>query len=141
MISGRNYKLRRSTAELLCRRERLQASTLFRPAGRGGLDEVHYSARKPPGSLSDALPTDKQTVVFEGNAREAALKFPKNTNLAAAIALAGIGFDATRVRIVADPTISENIHELEVHGTFGSFKMSIAGRPLPSNPKTSSLRR
>jgi aspartate dehydrogenase len=66
-------------------------------------------------------------VVFEGNAREAALKFPKNTNLAAAIALAGIGFDATRVRIVADPTISENLHEREEHGTFGSFKMSIAG--------------
>jgi aspartate dehydrogenase len=108
-------------------------------ARRGGLDEVHYSARKPPGSLSDAFPTDRETVVFEGNAREAALKFPKNANVAATIALAGIGFDATRVRIVADPTISENIHELEVRGTFGSFKMSIAGHPLPSNPKTSSL--
>jgi aspartate dehydrogenase len=43
------------------------------------------------------------------------------------------------VRIVADPTISENIHELEVRGTFGSFKMSIAGHPLPSTPKTSRL--
>jgi aspartate dehydrogenase len=67
-------------------------------ARRGGLDEVHYSARKPPGSLSDACPTDRETVVFEGNAREAALKFPKNANVAATIALAAIGFDATRVR-------------------------------------------
>jgi predicted dinucleotide-utilizing enzyme len=54
-------------------------------------------------------------------------KSHKNANVAATIALAGIGFDATRVRIVADPKISENIHEREVHGTFDSFKMSIAG--------------
>jgi aspartate dehydrogenase len=43
------------------------------------------------------------------------------------------------VRIVADPKIFENIHELKVRGAFGSFTMSIAGRPLPTNPKTSSL--
>lgn len=108
-------------------------------ARRGGLDDVAYSARKPPASLSNTLPTDRETVVFEGNAREAALKFPKNANVAATIALAGVGFEATRVRIVADPTISENIHELEARGAFGSFAMKIAGRPLPSNPKTSSL--
>jgi aspartate dehydrogenase len=108
-------------------------------ARRGGLDEVSYSARKPPASLSSGLPTDRETVVFEGNARQAALEFPKNANVAATIALAGVGFEATRVRIVADPKISENIHELEVRGAFGSFAMSIAGRPLPTNPKTSSL--
>jgi aspartate dehydrogenase len=105
----------------------------------GGLDEVSYSARKPPASLSSELPADRETIVFEGTAREAALKFPKNANVAATIALAGVGFDSTRVRIVADPGVTANIHELEARGTFGSFKMSIAGRPLPSNPKTSSL--
>jgi aspartate dehydrogenase len=108
-------------------------------ARRGGLDEVFYSARKPPASLSCKLPTDRETVVFEGNARQSALEFPKNANVAATIALAGVGFEATRVRIVADPTITENIHELKVRGTFGSFTMSIAGRPFPANPKTSSL--
>ena len=105
-------------------------------ARRGGLDEVSYSARKPPARLSSKLPTDRETVVFEGNARQAALEFPKNANVAATIALAGVGFEATRVRIVADPKISENIHELKVRG---SFAMNIAGRPLPTNPKTSSL--
>ena len=126
-------------------------SKIFLPAGavagidalsaarRGGLDEVRSSARKPPASLSHELATDRETVVFEGNAREAALKFPKNANVAATIALAGIGFDATRVRIVADPKVTENVHELEVRGAFGSYTMSISGRPLPSNPKTSSL--
>jgi aspartate dehydrogenase len=108
-------------------------------ARRGGVDEVFYAARKPPASLSSTLPTDKETVVFEGNAREAALAFPKNANVAATIALAGVGFDDTRVRIVADPTVAENIHELKVRGAFGSFSMRVAGRPLPSNPKTSSL--
>lgn len=108
-------------------------------ARRGGLDSVSYAARKPPASLSDTLPADRETVVFEGNAREAALAFPKNANVAATIALAGIGFEATRVRIVADPTVTENIHELQVRGAFGSFSMSVAGRPLPTNPKTSSL--
>jgi aspartate dehydrogenase len=108
-------------------------------ARRGGLEKVSYSSRKPPASLSPTLPTDRETVVFEGNAREAALKFPKNANVAATIALAGVGFDDTRVRILADPDISENIHELNVQGTFGSFSMRIAGRPLPNNPKTSSL--
>src|SRR5690606_34624506 len=79
-------------------------------ARRGGLDAVSYSARKPPASLSSELPSDRETIVFEGSAREAALKFPKNANVAATIALAGIGFDATRVRIVADPGVTENIH-------------------------------
>ena len=108
-------------------------------ARQGGLSEVSYEARKPPASLSHTLPTDRETVVFEGNAREAALTFPKNANVAATIALAGVGFDDTRVRIVADPTVTENIHELKVRGAFGAFTASVAGRPLPSNPKTSSL--
>jgi aspartate dehydrogenase len=108
-------------------------------ARRGGLDSVRYSSRKPPASLSDALPTDRERVVFEGNARDAALQFPKNANVAATIALAGVGFEQTQVRIIADPTISQNIHVLEAAGAFGSFSMTIAGRPLPGNPKSSSL--
>jgi aspartate dehydrogenase len=108
-------------------------------ARRGGLESVFYSSRKPPASLSAQLPSDRETLVFEGNAREAALAFPKNANVAATIALAGLGFDETRVRIVADPTVNENIHELKVQGSFGLFDMRISGRPLPGNPKTSSL--
>lgn len=105
----------------------------------GGLDEVRYSSRKPPASLSDALPSDRESVVFEGNARDAALQFPKNANVAATIALAGIGFEKTEVRIIADPTLTQNVHVLEASGNFGAFTMTIAGRPLPGNPKSSSL--
>ncbi len=105
----------------------------------GGLDSVRYVSRKPPGSLSVTLRSDRETLVFEGNARDAALKFPKNANVAATIALAGIGFEATEVKIIADPTIEQNIHILEADGAFGNFSMRIAGRPLPGNPKSSSL--
>jgi aspartate dehydrogenase len=105
----------------------------------GGLDTVRYSSRKPPASLSDALPTDRESIVFEGHARDAALRFPKNANVAATIALAGIGFEKTEVRIIADPTLTQNVHVLEASGAFGSFAMTIAGRPLPGNPKSSSL--
>lgn len=105
----------------------------------GGLDSVRYSSRKPPASLSEALPPDRESIVFEGNARDAALQFPKNANVAATIALAGIGFEKTEVRIIADPTLKQNVHVLEARGAFGSFSMTIAGRPLPGNPKSSNL--
>jgi len=105
----------------------------------GGLDQVRYSSRKPPASLSDTLPLDRESVVFEGNARDAALQFPKNANVAATIALAGIGFEKTEVRIIADPALTQNVHVLEATGNFGTFTMTIAGRPLPGNPKSSSL--
>jgi aspartate dehydrogenase len=105
----------------------------------GGLDKVRYSSRKPPASLSGKLPSDRERVVFEGNARDAALQFPKNANVAATIALAGIGFEKTEVRIIADPTLTQNVHVLEASGNFGTFSMTIAGRPLPDNPKSSSL--
>jgi aspartate dehydrogenase len=108
-------------------------------AKRGGLTSVRYSSRKPPASLGENLPVDRETVLFEGNARDAALQFPKNANVAATIALAGIGFDNTEVRIVADPAVTQNVHILEVDGAFGSFAMRIAGKPLPGNPKSSSL--
>ncbi|SDT53947.1 aspartate dehydrogenase [Bradyrhizobium canariense] len=105
----------------------------------GGLDSVRYSSRKPPASLSNTLPLDRESVVFEGNARDAALQFLKNANVAATIALAGIGFEKTEVRIIADPTLTQNVHVLEASGAFGTFTMNIAGRPLPGNPRSSSL--
>jgi aspartate dehydrogenase len=108
-------------------------------ARRGGLTSVRYSSRKPPASLGNNLPDDRETVLFEGNARDAALQFPKNANVAAAIALAGAGFEKTQVRIIADPAVTKNIHVLEAEGAFGSFEMRIAGKPLPGNPKSSSL--
>lgn len=109
-----------------------------------GLEGVTLTTRKPPRSLGKIEGVDLEglkepRVIFEGPAAEAVVKFPQNVNVAATISLAGIGPDRTRVRIVADPTINQNIHEIHARGSFGSFEIRLANLPNPDNPKTSLL--
>lgn len=113
----------------------------------GGLDHVTYIGRKPPSGWKgspaeerldfDAL--NEATIHFEGSAREAALRYPKNANVAAAVAMAGAGFDDTRAELVADPASTTNIHEVHAEGRFGTFAFRIEGRALPDNPRSSAL--
>jgi aspartate dehydrogenase len=112
-----------------------------------GLERVCYDSRKPPRAWKrtlaeqtidlDAITEAKQ--FFRGDARAAALSFPQNANVAAAIALAGIGFERTEVTLTADPAVSTNQHTVVAEGAFGRAEMRISARPLPENPKTSWL--
>ena len=118
----------------------LQAATI------AGVDKVTMTTRKPPIAWKkipyvDAMNLDldgmtKPTVLYEGPARHCVREFPQNINIAADLSLAGIGFDRTIIRIVADPTIVLNTHEIEWEGAAGKVRIVMQNLPIPVNPKT-----
>jgi aspartate dehydrogenase len=120
-----------------------------RCAAEGRIDEVTLETRKPPKALRgnevvEAMGIDienlkEETILFEGTARQAVKDFPHNINVAAALSLAGLGFDETRIRIIADPNISTNQHTVHLKGSFGEMRSWVSNYPCPDNAKTSYL--
>jgi aspartate dehydrogenase len=120
-----------------------------RAAAEGRIDSVTMITRKPPNGLAgapylvqhgiDVMSFAQSTRVFAGSAREAARGFPANVNVAAALSLAGIGPDRTRIEIWAEPTSGRNQHTIEVEAEAARFTMTIAGVPSAENPRTGRL--
>ncbi|MBM4248065.1 MAG: aspartate dehydrogenase [Euryarchaeota archaeon] len=118
-------------------------------AATAKIEEVMLNTIKPPEAFRQSSyvldhkinlnAIVKPTVLFEGSAAEAVTHFPQNINVAAALSLAGIGFERTRVRIIADPNTNRNIHKLLVKGDFGVLEIEVRNVPSPKNPKTSYL--
>ncbi|MCB1188306.1 DUF108 domain-containing protein [bacterium] len=104
---------------------------------QAGLDSVELTSRKPPAGLG--LDVTEETVVFEGTAAEVIRLYPKNTNVAVALSLAGFGPERTRMRLIADPAIDRNIHHLVARGAAGEVEFTSRNVPFPENPKTSYL--
>jgi len=112
-----------------------------------GLTSVRYRSVKPPVAwrgtpAEQAVDLDRlteRTVFYRGTAGEAALRYPQNANVAATLALAGLGLDATEVELVADPAATTNTHEIEAEGPTGRVAFRLEGRPSRQNPKTSAL--
>jgi aspartate dehydrogenase len=117
-----------------------------RAAAEGEIRSVRIVSRKPPRSLRGAPYLEahridvegftQATRVFEGSAREGARGFPANLNVAAALSLAGIGPDRTRLEIWADPPVTRNIHTIEVDADSARFTMTIENVPSLENPAT-----
>src|SRR5437867_2055956 len=113
------------------------------------LDSLTITTTKHPKSLVGALyfksskikldEISEKTVLYEGNAITAIEYFPANVNVAVSIALAGIGLEKTQVRIIADPMISVNKHEILGKGSFGEILIIVQNIPSPANPRTSYL--
>jgi len=114
-----------------------------------GVDEVSIQVAKPPAAWKkipyvDAIGVDldglrEARVLFDGPAREGVPHFPQNVNIAAVLSMAGIGFDRTRLRVVADPALTLNTHTIRVRGASGVFTIVLENVPSPENPKTAWL--
>jgi aspartate dehydrogenase len=132
---------------------------ILMPSGAvGGLDylravahlhpiSVSYVSRKPPAAWQDelrALDIDPDTLadihtLFDGSAEGAARQYPKNLNVAATLALNGIGMARTQVTVVVDPAVTANTHEVRIESPAGVAEFRFANHPAPDNPKTSLL--
>jgi aspartate dehydrogenase len=121
----------------------------LKAACAAGVDEVSIAVTKPPAAWKGIPYVEKMSIdldrlpgpitLFEGSAREGVPHFPANVNIAAVLSLAGIGFDRTRLKVVADPALRFNTHFVTIRGRTGTIDMRFESVPSPDNPKTAML--
>ena len=117
-----------------------------RGAAESGIESVTMITRKPPGGLAgaphlvdhgiDVDGLEAPLKVFEGSARDGARGFPANVNVAAALGLAGVGPQCTRLEIWADPGVTRNTHEIRLEAGTVRFQLRIENVPSEGNPRT-----
>ena len=137
---------RRTGARIVVPTGALLGLDAVRAAAEGEVASVTIQTRKPPRGLEgapylaqhgiDVLAITTPTLIFKGNAYDAAQGFPANVNVAAALALAGIGPQRTTVEIWADPTVTRNTHTIKVEAAAARLTMTIENVPSEENPRT-----
>jgi aspartate dehydrogenase len=105
-------------------------------AALAGIEEVTLTSRKSPDALGKN--NTEEIIVFEGMAEEAARLFPREMNVAATLALT-VKPARVKVRVVSDPAVNRNTHEIQVKWRFGEMFLRFANEPHPENPHTSAL--
>lgn len=113
-----------------------------------GLKSVKLKTRKPNRAFRNneyielnkiQLSENSPTIIFKGNAKLATTYFPRSVNVAARLALSTLGPEKTSVEIISDPSVSRNIHTIEIVSEVGQYKFIFENNPSPTNPKTSWL--
>ena len=145
LAAGLGAAARASGAQCVVPSGAIGAIDALGTARLSGLTSVRYTGTKPPGAwigtpaeeACDLAALAAPTTFFEGSAREAARLYPKNANVAATLALAGLGMDRTDVSLVADPGADGNTHHVKVASQALDFEVTLVGKPSPLNPKTS----
>jgi aspartate dehydrogenase len=110
----------------------------------GTLDEVKLVTRKPPNAWRGTIAESKVALdsvtepvcIYNGSARESSKLFPESTNVSAALSLAGIGFDDTKVEVYVDPRLQRNTHQIIAKGQFGEVEIQVQNTPSADNPKS-----
>jgi len=121
----------------------------LKAACAAGVEEVSIAVTKPARAWKGipyverlGIDLDRMAgpvTLFEGSAREGVPHFPANVNIAAVLSLAGVGFDRTRLKVVADPALEFNTHFIRIKGTTGTIDLRFESVPSPDNPKTAML--
>ena len=142
-------RARRTGAHIIVPSGALAGLDAIRAAAIGVIDRVTLETRKLPAALAgaphlvrngiDPQSITQATCVFRGNALEAAAGFPANANVAAALALAGIGPLRTQVEIWADPGVTRNTHTVRVDADCGRLTLCVESTPSKANPRTSRI--
>jgi aspartate dehydrogenase len=121
----------------------------LRAASESNINSVTMTTRKPPNALSNAPFVINNNIelnnllepklIFKGSATDGAKAFPANVNVAAAVGLAGIGANKTKLEIWADPNLKRNTHKVQVDSDSAIFEMSIQNVQTPENPGTGKI--
>jgi len=131
-------RARRAGTRLLVPSGAVAGVDALRAAAMGRIDRVRIRSSKPPAGL-DAAAASEPSRVFAGTAREAVAAWPRNMNISATLALAGLGGERTEVEIWSDPTLERNVHEVEIESDSTRLHIRIENRPSAANPRSSAI--